>query len=96
MTMPRMLKQAGYNIAYKGKWHLTKPVGGGEWHGKADAKLIAGDYDFDGWEPPDAGEDITPQRFGGGNAGFGSRRLGRGVHAPGRARFSRAHRSRSR
>jgi arylsulfatase A-like enzyme len=73
MTMPRMLKQAGYNIAYKGKWHLTKPVGGGEWHGRADAKLISDHYDFDGWQPPDAGEDITAERFGGGNAGFSSR-----------------------
>lgn len=69
LNMARMLKGAGYSIAYKGKWHLTKPLREDTWTGE-DARHISERYDFDRWDPPDAGEDVLPEHFGGGNAGF--------------------------
>jgi arylsulfatase A-like enzyme len=66
-NIARMLEARGYHVAYKGKWHLTKPQSG-EWSA-ADAELIARRYGFNAWEPPDAGEDTQATHFGGGNAG---------------------------
>jgi Arylsulfatase A and related enzymes len=46
------LKEAGYDVIYKGKWHLSTPVVG------PDGTLISDDisrYGFDGWDAPDAG-----------------------------------------
>ncbi len=67
-NLARTLEGAGYEVAYRGKWHLTKPIGS-EW-AQADADLIAERYGFGGWEPPDAGEDTQASHFGGGNAGL--------------------------
>ncbi|HEX8648762.1 MAG TPA: sulfatase-like hydrolase/transferase [Thermoleophilaceae bacterium] len=66
-NIARMLGDAGYTVGFKGKWHLTKPVRG-EWSGE-DAALLERDLGFAGWEPPDAGENLDPTHFGGGNAG---------------------------
>ncbi|HEX8065943.1 MAG TPA: sulfatase-like hydrolase/transferase [Thermoleophilaceae bacterium] len=66
-NMARMLRDAGYAVGFKGKWHLTKPLHG-EWS-QADADLLDREYGFAGWEPPDAGENVEPDHFGGGNAG---------------------------
>jgi choline-sulfatase len=66
-NLPKLLRDAGYTVGFKGKWHLTKPLHG-EWS-EADADHLARDYGFEGWEPPDAGENIEPDHFGGGNAG---------------------------
>jgi arylsulfatase A-like enzyme len=66
-NLARLLGDAGYTVGFKGKWHLTKPVHG-EWSDD-DAQLLARDYGFAGWEPPDAGENLDPEHFGGGNAG---------------------------
>ena len=72
MSLARLLRSAGYEVAYKGKWHLTHPAGGGPllggW-GTADAERLERDYGFAGWEPPDAGENAKAEHFGGGNAG---------------------------
>jgi arylsulfatase A-like enzyme len=70
-----LLRDAGYEVAYKGKWHLTHPSGADEgllggW-GQADALKLARDYGFADWEPPDAGENAKAEHFGGGNAGDG-------------------------
>jgi arylsulfatase A-like enzyme len=62
-----MLRAAGYEVAYKGKWHLTQPLGDG-W-GERDSERIERDFGFAGWEPPDAGENTKAENFGGGNAG---------------------------
>ena len=70
-TLATRLREVGYHVAYKGKWHLTKPVAGGEWS-HADAERIERDFGFAGWEAPDAGENADAEHFGGGNAG-GSR-----------------------
>ena len=73
-NMATLLRDAGYEVAYKGKWHLTHPTSGsgllGGW-GKADAELIHRDYGFADWEAPDAGENAKEQHFGGGNAADG-------------------------
>jgi choline-sulfatase len=66
-NLARLLADAGYTVGFKGKWHLTKPVDG-EWSA-ADAERLERDYGFAGWEPPDAGENLDPEHFGGGDAG---------------------------
>jgi choline-sulfatase len=76
-TLPNLatlLRDAGYHVAYKGKWHLTHPSGGA---GAMFAGWTPGDADrlaelgFGEWEPPDAGENAKAEHFGGGNAGEG-------------------------
>ena len=74
-TWRRCCARPGYEVAYKGKWHLTHPIGGGTellggW-GEPDAELIERDYGFADWEAPDAGENAKAEHFGGGNAGEG-------------------------
>ena len=61
-----ILAKAGYRTFLKGKWHLTQPVVGGEWS-DADAERLHREYGLEGWEPPDAGENIEPEHFGGGS-----------------------------
>lgn len=73
--LPQRLRAAGYEVAYRGKWHLTHPSGGegsllGGWT-QADAERIQRDYGFAGWVAPDAGENAKAEHFGGGNAGEG-------------------------
>ncbi len=76
-SLATLLRAAGYEVAYKGKWHLTHPSG--EKHGEgllggwlpADAEVLARDYGFADWEVPDAGENAEAEHFGGGNAGEG-------------------------
>src|SRR5271165_888430 len=67
-TLATLLRERGYHVALKGKWHLTKPVDGSSWSG-ADSERIERDYGFAEWEPPDAGGDAKAANFGGGNAG---------------------------
>jgi choline-sulfatase len=74
-NLATLLREVGYEVAYKGKWHLTHPSGGpgamfGGWS-QSDARRIADDYGFADWEPPDAGENAKAAHFGGGNAGEG-------------------------
>jgi choline-sulfatase len=70
-TLGTMLRERGYHVAFKGKWHLTKPVRG-EWS-RADTARLERDYGFAEWEPPDAGGDAKPETFGGGRAGYSGR-----------------------
>lgn len=67
-TLATLLRARGYHVAFKGKWHLTKPVNRRDWTA-ADAERIERDFGFSGWEPPDAGGDAKPETFGGGSAG---------------------------
>jgi choline-sulfatase len=74
-NLASLLREAGYEVAYKGKWHLTHPSGGegamlGGWT-PADGEVINRDYGFADWEAPDAGENAKAEHFGGGNAGAG-------------------------
>ena len=68
-TLGTRLRDAGYTVVYKGKWHLTAPLGGGHAWGEADARRMEREFGFGGWEAPDAGENTDPAHFGGGNAG---------------------------
>jgi choline-sulfatase len=60
-NMAKLLKSAGYNVIYKGKWHLSKPANGSE----LSTEDVSA-YGFDGWDPPDAGEATEVEGFGGG------------------------------
>src|SRR4051794_40229540 len=71
-NLATILRRRGYEVAYKGKWHLTHPSGGGPLLGgwtEADADRLRGEYGFADWEPPDAGENAKAEHFGAGNAG---------------------------
>lgn len=59
----RILDELGYDVQYRGKWHLSKGADGGD----PLAKDIAL-FGFKGWIGPDAGEDAKPENFGGGYA----------------------------
>jgi choline-sulfatase len=62
-NLARMLVANGYDVQYRGKWHLSKGV--------TENGLTAADvalYGFKGWQAPDAGEDAKPENFGGGFA----------------------------
>jgi choline-sulfatase len=60
----RILDNEGYDVQYRGKWHLSKGANGGD----PLAKDIAL-FGFKGWIGPDAGEDAKPENFGAGFAG---------------------------
>lgn len=68
-NVAQLLRSAGYRTALKGKWHLTRPVAGTGWS-VADADRLDRDFAFGEWEPPDAGENVKPENFGGGRAGL--------------------------
>jgi arylsulfatase A-like enzyme len=59
----RILSNVGYDVQYRGKWHLSKGADGGDPLAK-DISL----FGFKGWIGPDAGEDAKPENFGGGFA----------------------------
>jgi choline-sulfatase len=74
-SLGHLLGSQGYSVAYKGKWHLTHPLGGdgsllGGWSDR-DAERLERSYSFADWEAPDAGENAKAAHFGGGNAGEG-------------------------
>ena len=66
-NLATLLKSAGYNVFYKGKWHLSTPQSGA-WSVDDLTR-----YGFDGWDPPDAGEDVAPENYGGGRANHDER-----------------------
>src|SRR5208337_4399616 len=54
---------AGYDVVWKGKWHLSyasnaAPGNGGEDWGPADIKVFEDNWGWAGWNPPDAGTAI--------------------------------------
>ena len=59
-----MFRAAGYDVQYRGKWHLSK---GGDGTSGLTADDLAR-YGFDGWVPPDAGGDTQTINFGAGRA----------------------------
>lgn len=55
-----ILKQhAGYDVVWKGKWHLSPPLKGGHDWTEKDITNVQERYDIFGWNPPDAGTAIT-------------------------------------
>lgn len=67
-NLAKMLGSAGYNVHYRGKWHLSKHADGSS----AKSEDIA-QFGFQGWIGPDAGQDAAPENFGGGCADHDSR-----------------------
>jgi choline-sulfatase len=59
-----MLRDAGYDVHWRGKWHLSKGPAG---DGVLTPEELAS-YGFEGWQPPDAGGDTSTENFGGGRA----------------------------
>jgi len=62
-NLATVMKAAGYNVIYKGKWHCSKPAQGED---ATPAELEK--YGFDRWDPPDAGANQDVDQAGGGNA----------------------------
>ena len=71
-TQPNMATCSGtpaIKVHYRGKWHLSKG-------GTGEASLYGADvaiYGFQGWLPPDSGEDAKTVNFGGGYADHDAR-----------------------
>ena len=67
-TLPNLatcLTEAGYDVIYKGKWHMSSRVEA------ANGSPVEDDlarYGLQGWDPPDAGGDTAAANFGGANA----------------------------
>jgi len=68
-NLATMLRAAGYDVHYRGKWHLSKSEDGTE---ELTSEQIAA-YGFDGWVGPDAGGDTRPSSFGAGRADHDAR-----------------------
>ncbi|MEA2600608.1 MAG: hypothetical protein QOF89_1600 [Acidobacteriota bacterium] len=71
-NLAKILKTAGYNVIFKGKWHLTKPANfvnslNQKYWTEADVKQLAERYGFDGWGMPDAGDNLAIANMGGGS-----------------------------
>ena len=64
--------KAGYEVVWKGKWHLSyaanaAPGNGGEDWSSTDIKVMEEKYGWSGWNPPDGGNAIErwqPTQFG--------------------------------
>ncbi|PTR37488.1 arylsulfatase A-like enzyme [Rhodococcus sp. OK611] len=67
-NMARVLESAGYTVHYRGKWHMSKGAAGGD---PSSADIAA--YGFQGWVPPEGGQDTNPDHFGGGCADIDQR-----------------------
>lgn len=81
-NMGKMMESAGFEVAYKGKWHLTKPTEYFKdveqpeglydtldqiYWSPLDVDHIANRYRFKDWNFPDAGDDMELFNFGGGD-----------------------------
>jgi arylsulfatase A-like enzyme len=52
-------EQGGYDVVWKGKWHLTPPLEGDHNWSKKDSVNVEKKYNISLWNPPDAGTSIT-------------------------------------
>lgn len=50
---------SGYEVVWKGKWHLSPPLKGGHAWTEKDIANVQERYDISEWNPPDAGTAIT-------------------------------------
>ena len=60
-----LLASAGYDVQYRGKWHMSKDPSGTLF---VQSRHELEHYRFKGWLPPDAGADQTAAMLGGGTA----------------------------
>jgi choline-sulfatase len=68
-NLAHMLRAGGYRVHYRGKWHMSKGATGESSLYGADVGI----YGFEGWLPPDSGEDAKTINFGGGYANHDAR-----------------------
>jgi arylsulfatase A-like enzyme len=61
-NLASVMSAAGYNVVYKGKWHLNKPANGSTW-----VPSDVGKYGFTRWNPQDAGANQDIPEAGGGD-----------------------------
>lgn len=61
-NLATVMRAAGYNVVYKGKWHLNKPADGATW-----VPNDVGKYGFARWNPQDAGANQDIPEAGGGD-----------------------------
>jgi arylsulfatase A-like enzyme len=61
-NLASVMNAAGYNVVYKGKWHLSKPAAGDQNWAQSDLDK----YGFTRWSPPDAGANQNLDQEGGG------------------------------
>ena len=91
-TIMNTLWNAGYDVQYRGKWHMSKGVAANgsntNYDQLADADIAL--YGAMGWEAPDAGEDVNPLNFGGGFANHDAKYVAQGVQYLKRVRARRA------
>lgn len=66
-NMATMLASAGYDVQYRGKWHISKDPSGTK---EIGSRQDLANYGFKGWEPPEAGADQNPSGFGGGTTNY--------------------------
>lgn len=75
-NLATVLATAGYDVVYKGKWHLTKPAAwvrdpergiDQRYWTRADVEQIAERFGFAGWTFPDAGDNLAIENMGGGD-----------------------------
>jgi arylsulfatase A-like enzyme len=74
-TIMNVLWNDGYDVQYRGKWHMSKGVAGNGASTNYD-NLTPADislFGAMGWIAPDAGEDVNPLNFGGGFANHDAR-----------------------
>jgi arylsulfatase A-like enzyme len=61
-NLATVMSATGYQVPYKGKWHLSKPIEQ-DW-----TPEVVNQYGFERWDPPDAGANQDLDQFGGGHA----------------------------
>jgi choline-sulfatase len=67
-TMGKMVGSAGYNVVFKGKWHISEGDDGGD---PTTVQVAA--YGFNEWEPTAVCNDTKVKNFGGGCANWDQR-----------------------
>jgi arylsulfatase A-like enzyme len=75
-NLASVMSAAGYNVVYKGKWHLSKPA-----HQQFEPSDLA-EYGFARWNPPDAGANQDIDQDGGGSVNNDGRFMSQQGAAP--------------
>ncbi|XZF15733.1 sulfatase-like hydrolase/transferase [Chitinophagaceae bacterium MMS25-I14] len=94
-TMPNIMNTlwaAGYDVQYRGKWHMSKGAAGTGTTTNYD-ELTASDialFGAMGWQAPDAGEDVNPLNFGGGYANHDAKYVAQAIAYLKQVRLRRA------
>ncbi|NEQ10935.1 MAG: sulfatase-like hydrolase/transferase [Moorea sp. SIO4E2] len=67
INIAHMLSAAGYQVIWKGKWHLSHPINGTSTWSDKDIEYMKSAYGFEQWNPWDAGHSKSdPRTLGGG------------------------------